>query len=94
MTQRLLALIGQDWARFDGSRIDDPLEMPIDRFLSTIYSYWIRENQLERTAIMNLDRILWMPPAGVIPIAGPWTAEAEAAAFSAVKAQLGGRSKG
>lgn len=38
-----------------------------------------------------MDARLWMPPKGVAPVAGPWTAEAESAAFDNLLNQLGGQ---
>ena len=95
MTQRLVHLAAQDWARFDGSLAVlgiDPLQLPPDRFLNAIY-YWL-VNGHSSDAVDKFNRRLWMPPKGVAPTRGPWSAEAETAAFQGFKKQFQSRRGG
>lgn len=94
MTQRLVSLISGDWPRYDGwlvSRNVDPLELPLDRFLNSVYFFVIKD--APEAEIRKFDIRLWVPPAGVVPTAGPWTAEAEAQSFNALKNALSAGSK-
>lgn len=94
MTVRLLILARENWAAFDGewaSRPMDPLDLPIDRFLSLIY-WWMIRNAEDEKSIQSFNARLWRPPPGVLPAAGsPWTAEAETAAFRSFAAQTKGK---
>lgn len=87
MTQRLVYLVAHDWSRFDGylaSQKIDPLRLPMDRFLSLAY-WWAVKDAADPNAVTKFDMRLWMPPKGVVPTQGPWTPEAETAAFQGFK---------
>ncbi len=87
MTARLVGTAKANWAVFDGwcaSRNLDPLELPFDRFLNTVY-YWAIRNG-DEDSIKKFDRKLWMPEKGAeIPAESPWSAENETSTFQALK---------
>lgn len=92
MTQRLLQLAEQHWVTIDGEaamRGVDPLELPFDRLLNIVYHVATREGTPDD--VRKFDIRLWVPPPGVAPTRGPWSAEAEADAFRALKAALGSK---
>jgi hypothetical protein len=93
VTSRLLSLAKQNWAAFDGewaSQNLDPLDLPIDRFLSLVY-WWMVRNAEDEKAIKSFDTRLWRPPPGEAPAEGsPWTPEAETSAFRAFSAEFRG----
>lgn len=77
--------------QFDGecaSRNIDPLYLPLSRLLNLIYWYATRNAPIEE--IRKFDTRLFRPPPGVVPTRGPWTAEAETAAFNQVAAMVSG----
>lgn len=97
VTLRLILSAESQWARFDGwcaSLGIEPLELAPDRFLNLIY-YWL-VRYADEAEQGKIDRQLWMPPVGYTgPITeGPWTAEAEMAAFNAFAAELNVRPVG
>lgn len=80
-----------DWTEFDGWAVTqgfDPLDLPVDRLLSVIY-FWATKDG-DESGKARFDTRLYMPPKGVAPTVGPWTAEAETSAFSSFKAQMTG----
>lgn len=88
MTQRLVYLAGQHWPVIDGmlaSQGVDPLSLPWDRFLNTIY--WWATRDATSQAVAKFEAQLWRPPPNEAPAPGsPWSPEAETAAFKALKA--------
>lgn len=90
MTTRLIAIASHNWRSFDGwcaSRNVDPLELPLDRFLNTVY-YWATRNG-DEDSIKKFDRKLWIPEKGKeIPRESPWSAENETNAFKALKKMI------
>lgn len=89
MTARLINLVKQEWASFDGSSPSDPFEMRPDRFLNKIY-WWSIKNATEQSEIDKFNRRLWVPPPGVVPAPGsPWSAEAETASFGDLASAFG-----
>ena len=88
MTLRLVYIAGQNCQRFDGlmaSRNIDPLDLPMDRFLSLVYWWWTEG--ADDQARQRFDARLWMPPKGEVPDKrSPWSAENETSAFKALKA--------
>lgn len=89
MTDRLTSIAAHNWALFDGelaSRGIDPLELPPVRFFSLVYYWAVGEASEEDKE--KFDRRLFMPPAGVEPTVGPWTAEAETSAFQSFASQV------
>lgn len=93
MTVRLCALALDNWAILDGwaaSRNMPPLkEMPLQRFANFVY-WWATRNADEKE-MRQFDIRLWRPPVGVVPMSGPWSAEAETAAFSSLKKAVGSK---
>lgn len=84
-----MGLVSNDWSTFDGwavSRGFDPLTLPFDRFLSVVYHWATRGGEPEEVEKFNTR--LYRPPKGEVATHGPWTAEAETAAFAAFKAQV------
>ena len=94
MTARLLGLLRENWTVIEGERdwanpgAGDLLELPIDRLLNLTY-YWATRNGDEQ-AVRKFDARLWVPPKGVAPTEGPWSAEAETTAFKAFAKQVKG----
>lgn len=91
MTHRLLHLMEDRWETFDGwyaveASGNDPLDLPFDRLLSVVY-YWATQ-EADEQEVQKFDTRLHRPPPGVVPTTGPWTAEAETAAFKSVKAMV------
>lgn len=95
MTIRLLRIVTDAWPDIDGhlalaSGID-PLELPIDRLLNLAWAWAIKPAEHADDPEREIEafrRRLWIPPPGVTPTAGPWTPEAETAAFGAFAAQV------
>lgn len=90
MTQKLLRLAQEHWVTLDGDAAltgIDLLSLPFDRFLNAVYRYATREGTPD--SIRSFDIRLWVPPRGVAPTRGPWSAEAEAEAFRGLKNALG-----
>lgn len=94
MTARLLAILRESLVVIEGERdwIDpsapDLFELPVDRLLNLVY-YWAIRNG-DEAAIRTFDARLWVPPKGVAPTEGPWSAEAETSAFRAFAKQVKG----
>lgn len=66
----------------------DLRKMTLERFCNFIW--WVLTRNLESEAeLSKLKAKLWMPPASVTPTEGPWTAEAEMAAFQNLRTSLG-----
>jgi hypothetical protein len=90
VTQRLRAVAQKHWVTLDGEaagRGFDLLQLPFDRFLNTVYRYATKgAGEIE---LAKYDQWLWMPPPGVVATRGPWSPEAETAAFRSLKAALG-----
>lgn len=90
MTQRLVAIAVEHWRDLDGYAVGHNLPeldtMPLSRFCNFIW-WWLTRNadQKERD---KLERRIYMPPKGVAPTTGPWSAEAEKSAFSALQQGL------
>lgn len=92
MTQKLLAIAEGHWVTIDGEAAwkgVDVLALPFDRFLNAIYRYATRDGTEDSIRRFNIR--LWIPPAGVAPTRGPWSADAEAEAFRGLKNALGAK---
>ncbi len=91
MTQRLVAMAAESWKDLDGYAVAHSMgrlmEMPISRF--TNFVWWWATNGADQQGREKFERRLYMPPKGVAPTTGPWTAEAESGAFSALRQSLG-----
>lgn len=97
VTRNLLGAIMQDdaWPTFDGflaSQGVETLALPLDRLLNLTY-WWLtraadRSTPQGQQALRKFDALIWRPPPGEAPETGPWSAEAETAAFRAFKAQV------
>lgn len=93
MTARLIDHAASTWSELTGwslSRgITEPLtDLPLSRFEALVWWFVIKD--AEPDDVERIRARLWQPPKGVAPKTGPWSAEAEMAAFSAVKAKLEG----
>lgn len=90
MTQRLLQIAEAHWVTLDGETAPngvDLLDLPIDRFLNTIHAFALRGGTPESRRSFEIQ--LWVPPPGVVPTVGPWSPDAETAAFRGLKQALG-----
>ncbi len=65
----------------------EPLELPLDRFLNLVY-YWFTEH-MDGEDKQRFDMQMSMPPAGVEPTTGPWSAEEMGGGFMALAAMQG-----
>jgi len=62
--------------------------MWLDRFCNFIW--WAMVHNLENDAeVTKVKAQLWMPPPHEEATVGPWSAEAEMAAFASLRASLG-----
>ena len=94
MTVRLVRTAVANWETLDGYAVahgmkGDLRDMPLDRFCNFVWFMMTRN--AEKKDIDSMRAKLWVPPpksAAPIPRNIPWSAEAETAAFKAVKAQL------
>lgn len=92
MTQKLLALAEEHWVTIDGEaalRGVDPIALPFDRLLNAVYHFAIRDATPDN--VRKFDMRLWVPPPGVVPTRGPWSAAAETEAFRGLKNALGSK---
>lgn len=88
MTVRLLTLAKHHWHKIDGSSVEDPLDLPPDRFFNRIY-WWATKDAYDQKELDKFERQLWRPPKGVrAPAGSPWSPEAETQAFQAFSAQF------
>lgn len=62
-------------------------DLPMERFCNFIW-YYLTRNAGKQSDIDKLKTRLWRPPPGQVAKKGPWTAEAETAAFQSLKAAL------
>lgn len=93
MTVRLVRTAVSNWDTLDGYAVahgmGDLRELTLERFVSFVW-YMLTRNS-EKKDVDQLRAKLWVPPPRMtapIPRNSPWSAEAETAAFRAVKAQL------
>lgn len=95
MTARLLGMLQEHWVVIEGERaFSHPgvglLDMPLAELLNLVY-YWATRHG-DEAAIRKFDARLYRPPPGVVPTEGPWTVEAETAAFRGFARQVRGES--
>lgn len=64
----------------------DLREMPLSRFLN--YVWWYFTRNAEKKDRDKFESQVFMPPRGVVPVKGPWTAEAETQGFQSLRAAL------
>lgn len=92
MTARLLGLLRENWTVIEGETTlanpaaPDLLELDIERLLNLAYFWATRHG--DEAAIRKFDARLWLPPKGVAPTEGPWSAAAETTAFKAFAKQV------
>lgn len=90
MTQRLIALAVEHWRDLDGYAVAHSMpklqELELDRLCSFVW-WWVTRNA-EQKERERFERRLYMPPKGVAPVKGPWSAEAETSAFATLKQSL------
>lgn len=91
MTDRLLGICLEHWRAVDGYAVAhgaaDLRELSLDRLCSYIW-WWATRNAEKEADIKKFEASLWRPPAGERAL-GPWSAEAEMGAFSALKKAVG-----
>lgn len=91
MTAKLLGFATSNWPDLDGwatARGIELLDLPLARFEHLVWFYLIRNVESDHEQIEKVRIQLWRPPRGVVADRGPWSAEAETAAFGALKAQV------
>jgi hypothetical protein len=93
VTVRLVRTAVANWETLDGYAVahgmGDLRLLELDRFCN--YVWYMLTRNAEKKDIDSMRAKLWVPPpksAAPIPRNSPWSAEAETAAFKAVKAQL------
>jgi hypothetical protein len=64
----------------------DPLKLSVERFCHLVW-FWMTDGATPED-VARVEAQLWLPPPGEEPV-GPWSVEAEMAAFNALQAQLG-----
>lgn len=88
---RLLLVALRDWWHFEGYAVahggPDLNELDLGRFCS--YVRWFCCRNMDEPALRTFEEKLFMPPKGVIPTVGPWTAEAETEALQALQLAFG-----
>lgn len=85
-------LAHEHWRDLDGwatARQIDLGDLPVGRFTNLVY-YWWTEGA-DPKEVEKFERRLYIPPKNVVAKVGPWSAEAETAAFAAAKAALTGK---
>jgi hypothetical protein len=89
---RLVMIALDNWREIEGFAVSQGLEdlrkMRLGRFCSFIYWYATR-NAEDEASKRKFDARLWQPPPGEVA-KGPWSPEAETAAFAGLKAGLSG----
>jgi len=95
VTVRLVRTAVGNWETLDGYAVahgmPDLRDLPLDRFCNFVW-YMLTRNS-EKKDVDQMRAKLWVPPpksTAPIPKNSPWSAEAETAAFKAVRAQLTG----
>ncbi len=86
----MIGVASGQYAAFDGycaARNVEPLQLPLDRALNLIY-FWFTEH-MDSEGKQRFDMQLSMPPAGVEPTTGPWSAEEMGGGFMALAAMQG-----
>lgn len=69
------------------------MDLPIDRFLSTVY-FWVVGKLESQEELDKLNARLWQPPKGEAPEAQSiWSPENETKAFAAFQAQVTGKTR-
>lgn len=93
MTVRLVRTAVANWDTLDGYAVahgmGDLRDLPLERFCAFVW--YMMTRFAEKKDIDQMRSKLWVPPpksTAPIPTNSPWSAEAETAAFRAVKAQL------
>lgn len=82
-----------NWETLDGFAVSqgmgDLRELPVNRFNNFIW-WWATRNAGEASEVERFRAQLWRPPAGVTEHHpdSPWSPEAEADAFEALRTQL------
>lgn len=86
---RLISLALNHWREIDGWAVghglDDLRKLPLSRFCS--FMWWYATKDAEGSEVAKFEARLWRPVPGAVA-QGPWSPEAETAAFKGLKAQL------
>lgn len=69
-----------------GHGIGDLRELPLDRFVNFVW--WWATHGMEKKDRDTFEQRVYMPPKGVVPEKGPWTAEAETQGLMGLKRSL------
>lgn len=90
MTLRLTSTALDRWADLDGwaasLNLPDLRDLPLERFCNLVW-YWLTKDAEDPNEVDKFKTKLWQPPKGEVG-QGPWSAEAETAAFVALKRQV------
>lgn len=85
-----MAHVEAHWREFDGwavaQGLGDPLKLPVARFCHLVWFWMTRD--ADPNDVRKLEAQLWQPPPGAEP-KGPWSPEAEMAAFESLRMTLG-----
>ena len=93
MTVKLLKLAVTEYEQLDGYAVAHGMpeleSLPLRRLINYVYWYFTRNFQ-DQTELQKFRAQVWQPPKGTAPDRrSPWSAEAEQAAFGALKGRLG-----
>jgi len=90
VTLRLAAHVLEHWREFDGwaaaRGLPDPLTLRVARFINLVW-FWMTDGA-DPAEVRKLEARVWVPPSGEVA-RGPWSADAEMAAFDALRSKLG-----
>lgn len=70
-----------------GHGVGDLRELQLDRFMNFVW--WWATRSMEKKDRDSFEQRVFMPPKGVVPVKGPWTAEAETKGLMGLKRALG-----
>lgn len=93
MTARLLGVLQEKWADFDGYAVShnmpDLMELPLDRVTNFVWYFLTKDADAE--GLDKFKATLWQPPRGVVVTdeRSPWHPAQENSAFDALRAELG-----
>lgn len=88
----MLGIAEDNWQALDGFAVSQGMaelgRLRLPRFLNFVH-WWATRNIEDERDMAAFENKLWMPPAGVVAVKGPWSAAAETASFNALKNALG-----
>lgn len=88
MTARFAGVAIDNWDDFDGWALTQGIEwvpdLPLSRFCHLVW-FWMTQGAEKESDVDKMRSKVWRPPVGTVPTKGPWTPEAETAAFMSLK---------